>query len=146
MRAGDNPRFVVTSLEAVCPPMLYEDPYCARGNCANASKSVKWTFTGIGPWPHLPRQREAAGRACATSSLHHTLRTSTLQHTALAQAQLSTVTLTLFKITPQIQQCKDLLSSICSGACAPLSGHTWHGAWQLLTSWRHGHWRWIIMI
>src|SRR5688572_24324960 len=40
MRAGDNPHFVVTSLEAVRPPMLYEDPYYARGNCANASKAV----------------------------------------------------------------------------------------------------------
>ena len=36
MSAGDNPRFVVTSLEAPTPQILYEDLYCARGNCENA--------------------------------------------------------------------------------------------------------------
>ena len=41
MSAGDNPRFVVTSLEAPTPHMLYEDLYCARGNCENAIKAVK---------------------------------------------------------------------------------------------------------
>ena len=32
MHAGDNPRFVVTSLDAPTPAMLYEELYCARGN------------------------------------------------------------------------------------------------------------------
>ena len=41
MGAGDNPRFVVTSLEAPTPQMLYEDLYCARGTCENAIKAVK---------------------------------------------------------------------------------------------------------
>ena len=41
MSAGDNPRFVVTSLDAPTPAMLYEDLYCARGNCENAIKAVK---------------------------------------------------------------------------------------------------------
>ena len=40
MSAGDNPRFVVTSLDAPTPQMLYEDLYCARGNCENAIKAV----------------------------------------------------------------------------------------------------------
>ena len=40
MQAGDNPRFVVTSLEAPSPQMLYEDLYCARGNCENDIKAV----------------------------------------------------------------------------------------------------------
>src|SRR5256886_11480758 len=35
MSAGDNPRFVVTSLCAPPPPMGYEDLYCAPGDCAN---------------------------------------------------------------------------------------------------------------
>ena len=39
--AGDNPRFVVTSLDAPTPAMLYEDLYCARGNCENDIKAVK---------------------------------------------------------------------------------------------------------
>jgi len=41
MNAGDNPRFVVTSLAAPTPQMVYEDLYCARGNCENDIKAVK---------------------------------------------------------------------------------------------------------
>jgi len=39
--AGDNPRFVVTSLAAPTPQMVYEDLDCARGNCENDIKAVK---------------------------------------------------------------------------------------------------------
>ena len=41
MNAGDNPRFVVTSLAAPTPQMVYEDLDCARGNCENDIKAVK---------------------------------------------------------------------------------------------------------
>jgi hypothetical protein len=41
MQAGDNPRFVVTSLDAPTPAILYADRYCARGNCENDIKAVK---------------------------------------------------------------------------------------------------------
>src|SRR5438874_728008 len=40
MLAGDNPRFVVTSLDAPPPQMVYEDLSCARGNCENDIKAV----------------------------------------------------------------------------------------------------------
>src|SRR4029450_5096762 len=39
--AGDNPRFVVTSLKAPTPQQVYEELYCARGNCENDIKAVK---------------------------------------------------------------------------------------------------------
>jgi Transposase DDE domain group 1 len=42
MAAGDNARFVVTSLEAPTPQHVYEDRSCARGNCENDIKAVKW--------------------------------------------------------------------------------------------------------
>jgi hypothetical protein len=47
MRADDNPRFVVTSLAAPTPQMLYEDLYCARGNCetcqsCNLRRTLLW--------------------------------------------------------------------------------------------------------
>ncbi len=45
--------------------------------------------------------------ACAAYALHHALRTQTLQHTGLAQAQPSTIILTLFKIAAQVKQYKD---------------------------------------
>ena len=120
MSAGDNPRFVVTSLEAPTPQMLYENLYCARGNCENDIKAVK---------TDLHSDRTSATTflanamrlllACAAYALHHALRTQTLQHTALAQAQPSTVMLTLFKVAAQVTQYKERsllhLPSSCPG-------------------------------
>ena len=114
MGAGDNPRFVVTSLEAPTPQMLYEDLYCARGNCENDIKAVK---------NDLHSDRTSATSflanamrlllACAAYALHHALRTHTLQHTALAQAQPSTIILTLFKSPPRLNSTRIGFSSTC---------------------------------
>jgi hypothetical protein len=108
MAAGDNPRFVVTSLEAPTPQQVYEDLYCARGNCENDIKAVKCDL-------HSDRTSAMtflanATRlllACVAYVLHHALRTHTLAHTALATAQPSTVILTLFKVATQVKQYKD---------------------------------------
>ena len=118
MSAGDNPRFVVTSLDAPTPAMLYEDLYCARGNCENDIKAVK---------NDLHSDRTSATTflanamrlllACAAYVLHHALRTHTLQHTALAKAQPSTVILTLFKIATQIKQYKDRILLHLPSSC-----------------------------
>jgi Transposase DDE domain group 1 len=118
MSAGDNPRFVVTSLEAPTPQMLYEDLYCARGNCENAIKAVK---------NDLRSDRTSATTflanamrlvlACAAYALHHALRTHTLPHTALAQTQPSTVILTLFKIATQVKQYKDRILLHLPSSC-----------------------------
>ena len=107
MSAGDNPRFVVTSLDAPRPQRLYEDLYCARGNCANDIKAVQCdrhsdrtsaaTFLANAPRLLL---------ACAAYALHHALRTHTRQHTGLAHAQPTTVLLPLFKVAIQIKQYK----------------------------------------
>ena len=108
MAAGDNPRCVVTSLAAPTPQQVYEDLYCARGNCENDIKAVKCDL-------HSDRTSATTFLAnamrlllsCAASVLHHALRTHTLSHTALATAQPSTVILTLFKVATQIKQYKD---------------------------------------
>jgi hypothetical protein len=108
MAAGDNPRFVVTSLTAPTPQQVYDDLYCARGNCANDIKAVKCDL-------HSDRTSATTFLAnamrlllaCAAYVLHHALRTHTLAHTALATAQPSTVILTLFKVAAQIKQYKD---------------------------------------
>ena len=55
--------------------------------------------------------------ACAASVLHHALRTHTLQHTALANAQPSTVILTLFKVATQIKQSKDRILLHLPSSC-----------------------------
>jgi hypothetical protein len=118
MSAGDNPRFVVTSLDAPPPAMLYEDLYCARGNGENDIKAVTID---------LRSDRTSATTflahalrlllACAAYVLHHALRTSTLQQTALAQAQPSTIILTLFKIAAQVKQYKDRILLHLPSAC-----------------------------
>jgi Transposase DDE domain group 1 len=108
MAAGDNPRFVVTSLEAPPPQQVYEDLYCARGNCENDIKALKHDL-------HSDRTSATtflanATRlllACGAYVLHHALRTHTLAHTALATAQPATVILTLFKVATQVKQYKD---------------------------------------
>jgi Transposase DDE domain group 1 len=118
MSAGDPPRFVVTSLDAPTPAMLYEDLYCARGHGENAIQAVK---------VDLRSDRTSATTflanatrlllACAAYALHHALRTHTLQHTALAQAQPSTIIITLFKIATQIKQYKDRILLHLPSSC-----------------------------
>jgi len=54
---------------------------------------------------------------CAAYALHHALRTHTLQHTALAQAQPSTIILTLCKIATQIKQYKDRILLHLPSSC-----------------------------
>jgi Transposase DDE domain group 1 len=108
MAAGDNPRFVVTSLESPTPQQVYEDLYCVRGTCENDIKAVKGDL-------HSDRTSATTFLAnalrlllaCAAYVLHHALRTHTLSHTALATAQPSTLILTLFKVATQVKQYKD---------------------------------------
>jgi hypothetical protein len=108
MAAGDNPRFVVTSLESPTPQQVYEDLYCARGTCENDIKAVKGDL-------HSDRTSATTFLAnalrlllaCAAYVLHHALRTHTLAHTPLATAQPSTLILTLFKVATQVKQYKD---------------------------------------
>jgi hypothetical protein len=118
MSVDDNPRFVVTSLAAPTPQMLYEDLYCARGNCENDIKAVKHD---------LQSDRTSATTflanamrlllACAAYVLHHALRTQTLQHTGLAQAQPATIIVTLFKIATQVKQYKDRILLHLPSSC-----------------------------
>jgi hypothetical protein len=118
MAAGDNPRFVVTSLVAPTPQRVYEELYCARGNCENDIKAVKCDL-------HSDRTSATTFLAnamrlllsCAAYVLHHALRTHTLQHTTLAQAQPTTLILTLFKVATQIKQYKDRILLHLPSAC-----------------------------
>src|SRR5262249_37065769 len=108
LASGDHPRFVVTSLVAPPPQCVYEDIYCARGHCENHIKAAKCALHSARPPapPCLANARRLL-LACAASVLHHARRTQTLPQTALAQAQPSTVILTLFKVATQVKQYKD---------------------------------------
>ena len=97
--------------------MLYEDLYCARG----LGKCYQGGQGGPAQRPHLRNDllacRPRLLLACAAYVLHHALRTSTLHHTVLAQAQPSTIIVTLCKIAAQVKQYKDRILLHLPSAC-----------------------------
>ncbi len=108
MSLGENPRFVVTSLDQPTPELLYRDLYCARGQDENFIKMVKNDLAS----DRTSDQEFLANHmrlffSCAAYVLHHALRTEVLVHTELAQAQPSTVILKLFKLAVRVVQYKD---------------------------------------
>ena len=118
MNQDDNPRFVVTSLEAPSPQMLYEDLYCARGHSENAFKALKHDLrSDLTSATTFLANTMRLFLACAASVLHHALRVNTLAQTALAQAQPATVMLKLFKVAAQVKQYKDRIRLHLPSAC-----------------------------
>jgi Transposase DDE domain group 1 len=118
MAQGENPRFVVTSLTGLDADMLYEDVYCGRGQSENFIKHLKTDL--------------ASDRTSCTSFLanclrlllhaaayilHQQLRQHALQHTALSQAQPSTVIASLFKIAVQVRQTRQRILLHLPSAC-----------------------------
>jgi hypothetical protein len=102
-QAGDkaNPRFIVTSLSMREFPAreLYEDLYCARGECENRIKEAQLDL-------FADRLSAATFRAkqlrlwlgCAAYVLMHALRRVGLKNTVLARACANTIRLRLLKI------------------------------------------------
>jgi hypothetical protein len=108
MSLGDNPRFVVTSLDLPSPESLYRDLYCARGQDENFIKMLKNDLAADRTSDHtFLANHMRLFFACAAYVLHHALRTEVLVHTELARAQPSTVILKLFKIAVRVVQYKD---------------------------------------
>lgn len=118
MALGDNPRYVVTSLDLPSPEALYRDLYCARGQDENYIKMMK---------NDLACDRTSGHRflanhmrlffSAAAYVLHHSLRTEVLVHTELAKAQPATVILKLFKIAVRVVQYKDRVKLHLPSAC-----------------------------
>jgi hypothetical protein len=118
MALGDNPRFVVTSLDLPNPESLYRDLYCARGQDENWIKMIKNDLASDRTSDH----RFLANHlrlffSCAAYVLHHALRTEILVHTELAQAQPATVILKLFKIAVRVVQYKDRVKLHLPSSC-----------------------------
>lgn len=108
MSLGENPRFVVTSLDAPTAECIYRDLYCARGQDENFIKMVKNDLFCDRTSDHsfLANSMRMLF-SCAAYVLHHTLRTEVLKHTELSQAQPSTIITKLFKIAVRVVQYKD---------------------------------------
>jgi hypothetical protein len=118
MALGDNPRFVVTSLNLPDPENLYRDLYCARGQDENWIKRIKNDLASDRTSDH----RFLANHlrlyfSCAAYGLHPALRTEVLVHTELAQAQPATVILKLFKIAVRVVQYKDRVKLHLPSSC-----------------------------
>lgn len=108
MALGDNPRFVVTSMDLPDPHTVYTELYCARGNAENFIKFLKCDLAAdrTSCTTFLANCMRLVLH-CAAYVLHQQLRTEALQHTELASAQPISVILKLFKVATQVKQYKD---------------------------------------
>ncbi|MBK8359576.1 MAG: IS1380 family transposase [Comamonadaceae bacterium] len=108
MAAGDNPRFVVTSLSDPSPELLYRDLYCARGQDENCIKAIKNDLASDRTSDHaFLANHLRLFYSCAAYVLIHSLRENTLVHTELAKAQPMSIILKLFKLAVRVVQYKD---------------------------------------
>lgn len=119
MALGENPRFVVTSLAGLDAGTLYEDIYCARGQAENFIKHLKTDLASdrTSCTSFLANCMRVLLHAAAYV-LHQQLRTQALQHTALSQAQPSTVIAKLFKIAVEVRQSKQRITLHLPSACS----------------------------
>ena len=108
MERGDNPRFVVTSLDLPSPESVYRDLYAPRGQDENYIKAMKLDLASdrTSCTTFLANHLRLY-LACAAYVLHHSLRTEVLRHTELEKAQPMTVILKLFKLAVKVVQYKD---------------------------------------
>jgi len=118
MSQGENPRFVVTSLEQPTPESVYRTLYCARGQDENYIKYLKQDLHSDRTSDHRFRANTLRLYfACGAYVLHHALRTETLRHTELAKAQPTTVIQKLFKLAVRVIRYKDRLKLQLPSAC-----------------------------
>ncbi|MDD5035276.1 MAG: transposase [Methylococcaceae bacterium] len=111
MALGENPRFVVTSLDLPGAESLYRDLYCARGQddksagqpiCTHSARRVRYRDIPHDYWIKVIKNDLASDRtsdhrflanhlrlffSCAATVLHHALRTEVRVHIELAKAQ-----------------------------------------------------------
>jgi hypothetical protein len=118
MSLGDNPRYVVTSLDLPTPETLYQDLYCARGQDENFIKMMKNDLASDRTSDHrFLANHMRLFFSCAAYVLHHALRTEVLVHTELAKAQPATVILKLFKLAVRVVQYKDRIKLHLPSCC-----------------------------
>ncbi len=97
---GENPRFVVTSLDAAHLPAqpLYEQLYCARGEMENRIKEQFSLFSDRTSTAYLRSNQLRLYLSSIAYLLLEGLRRLGLQGTAMARAQCQTIRLKLLKI------------------------------------------------
>jgi hypothetical protein len=115
-----NPRFIVTSLsiDAWAARALYEDGYCARGECENRIKEAQLDlFADRLSAATFRANQLRLWLASAAYVLMHALRRVGLVGTALARACANTIRLKLLKIgavvTVSVRRVRLAMSSAC---------------------------------
>lgn len=118
MALGDNPRYVVTSLERPSPEALYRDLYCARGQDENFIKMMKNDLACDRTSDHrFLANHMRLFFSAAAYVLHHSLRSEVLVHTEWAHAQPATLIAKLFKIAVRVVQYSDRVKLHLPSAC-----------------------------
>lgn len=122
MALGENPRFVVSSLNEPTAELLYRELYCARGQDENYIKAIKNDLASDRTSDHtFLANHMRMFYACAAYVLIHSLRENTLAHTELARAQPGTIILKLFKLAVRVVQYKDRIRLSLPTGC-PVKG------------------------
>lgn len=118
MDVGDNPRFIVTSMENISPEIAYQELYCDRGNDERYIKELKNDLA-------CDRTSNSSFLAncmrliisCAAYTLIHSLRSETLRETGMARVSASTIISKLFKIAVRLVQYKDRIKLHLPSSC-----------------------------
>ncbi len=118
--SGDNPRFVVTSLEAaeVGAGELYERVYCGRGDMENRIKEQQMgLFSDRTSTRRMASNQLRLWFASAAYWLLHLLRETGLKGTSLARAQSWTIQLKLLRIGALVRVSVRRVSIRMAGGC-----------------------------
>jgi hypothetical protein len=105
LEKGENPRFVVTSLEAHARPaqQLYEQLYCARGEMENRIKEQLSLFSDRLSSETMRTNQLRLYFSSLAYVLMHALRRLALAGTEWAAAQAETIRLRLLKIAAEVR-------------------------------------------
>lgn len=105
LEKGENPRFVVTSLDASAwpAPKLYEQLYCARGEMENRIKEQLSLFSDRLSTETLRANQLRLYFSSLAYVLMHALRRLALAGTEWASAQVGTIRLRLLKIAAEVR-------------------------------------------
>src|SRR5712691_3457152 len=132
LEKGENPRFVVTSLEASrwAARSLYEQLYCARGEMENRIKEQLSLFSDRLSTETMRANQLRLYFSSLAYVLLHALRRIALRGTEWAQAQAGTIRLRLLKIAAQVRVSARRIR-VCYSSVYPWK-HLFAVAWSAL--------------
>jgi Transposase DDE domain group 1 len=103
MREGENPRFVVTTIEGFSPELLY-DAYCERGQCENLIKDFKNALSAdrLSCSTFIANFFRLLEHAAAYLLMHQLRLQAGIHASELAKVQMDTLRLRLLKVAAHV--------------------------------------------